>query len=200
MASSAGIPFSSYTKYEGDSSTPGGDALAGLQGLGININWLLNESGPMLLPDEAPGQDRSDYVYIPLYDVRAAAGHGAVVDREPVIDVLAFKADWLRQELQAQPSDVRLLFVAGDSMEPDLRAGDIVMIDIRDTGAAFEGYYVLRIDGALLVKQLQRLPGGVIEVSSRNQAYKTFTVKTEQLADDNSFAIIGRVVWACRRV
>lgn len=111
-----------------------------------------------------------------------------------------FKAEWLRNELQARPSDVRLLFVAGDSMEPDLRAGDIVMIDIRDTGAAFEGYYVLRLDGALLVKQLQRLPGGVLEISSRNHAYKTFTVKMERPADDNSFAIIGRVVWACRRV
>jgi len=142
---------------------------------------------------------RAGYVYIPLYDVNAAAGKGALVERESVSDVLAFKRDWIRQELHAQPADLSLIYVEGDSMEPDLRAGDIVLLDHTDTRARREGVYVIRMDGALLVKQLQRLPGGIVKVISRNAAYEPFTVKMVDVDEPNGFAVIGRVVWACRR-
>lgn len=84
-------------------------------------------------------------------------------------------------------------------MEPDLRAGDIILIDHTDTTARREGIYVIRMDNALLVKQLQRLPGGTVKVMSRNPAYEPFTVAIASLEEHNGFAVIGRVVWACRR-
>jgi phage repressor protein C with HTH and peptisase S24 domain len=144
-------------------------------------------------------QPRAGYVYLPLYDVRAGAGAGTIVDGEPVVDALAFKEEWIRQELRTTPEDLRLIYVSGDSMEPDLRAGDIILIDHTDTHASREGIYVLRLDDALLVKQLQRLPGGMLRVISRNSAYEPFTIPLKQLEEPNGFAIIGRVVWACRR-
>lgn len=49
-------------------------------------------------------------------------------------------------------------------MQLDLRAGDIVLLDHTDTRASREGVYTIRMDGALLVKQLQRLPGGIVKV------------------------------------
>lgn len=140
------------------------------------------------------------YVQIPLYDVRAGAGRAEVIETERPIDALAFKEDWIRQELRAAPGDLRLINVSGDSMEPDLRAGDIILIDHTDTRASREGIYVIRMDGALLVKQVQRLPGGTVKLISRNPAYEPFTVTVASLEDPNGFAIIGRVVWACRRL
>lgn len=142
---------------------------------------------------------RPGYVYLPLYDVHASAGNGHQVDHETVVDSLAFKEDWIRQELRARPADLNLIYVEGDSMEPDLRAGDIVLLDHTDTRASREGVYVIRMDGALLVKQLQRLPGGVVKVISRNAAYESFTVTMAMVEEPNGFAVIGRVVWACRR-
>jgi phage repressor protein C with HTH and peptisase S24 domain len=116
-----------------------------------------------------------------------------------MVDVLAFKEDWIRQELRARPDQLRLIFVEGDSMEPDLRAGDIVLIDHTDVTARREGVYVIRMDGALLVKQVQRLPGGQVRVMSRNPAYEPFTVPVSKLEHPDGLAVIGRVVWACRR-
>jgi phage repressor protein C with HTH and peptisase S24 domain len=89
-----------------------------------------------------------------------------------VENVLAFKEDWIRRELRASPDDLRLIYVQGDSMEPDLRAGDIILIDHTDTHARREGIYVLRMEDALLVKQVQRMPGGVLRLISRNPAYE----------------------------
>ena len=140
------------------------------------------------------------YAQIPLYDVRAAAGKGELVPTESPIDVLAFKKNWIRQELHVRPEDLRLIFVEGDSMEPDLRAGDIILVDHTDTSARREGIYVILLDGALLVKILQRLPGGVIKVISRNEAYEPFSVKADELeTSTRPIVIVGRVVWQCRR-
>jgi len=55
------------------------------------------------------------------------------------------------------------------------------------------------MDGALLVKQLQWLPGGVLKVMSRNEAHEAFTLKLIEIGNGDGIAIIGRVVWACRR-
>lgn len=200
MARAAGIPIDSYKKYEGDRSMPGGDALAGLAKAGINLVKLLigreDSPGPALhVAEPAAG-----YVYLPVYDVRAAAGGGELVENEAVVDVLAFKESWIRQELHASPDDLRLIHVVGDSMEPDLRAGDIILIDHTDQAGSREGVYVIRMDGALLVKQLQRLPGGVVRVISRNQVYEPFSVQSSSINAPGGVDIIGRVVWACRRL
>lgn len=200
LSRASGVPLSTLKKYESDERVPGGDALAGLARAGINLAKLLigreDSPGPALhVAEPAAG-----YVYLPLYDVRAAAGGGELVENESVVDVLAFKESWIRQELHASPDDLRLIHVVGDSMEPDLRAGDIILIDHTDQAGSREGVYVIRMDGALLVKQLQRLPGGIVRVISRNQAYEPFSVRTSEINAAAGFAIIGRVVWACRRL
>lgn len=203
FCSNTEIPLPSLKDYEGGKSIPGGDALARYGFCGINVNWLLTGDGDMhasrVSGDLRVEEPRPGYVYLPLYDVRASAGGGRFVDSERVIDSLAFKEDWIRHELRARPGDLKLIYVEGDSMEPDLRAGDIVLLDHTDTRAGREGVYVIRMDGALLVKQLQRLPGGVVKVISRNQAYEPFTVTVADIEEPNGFAVIGRVVWACRR-
>lgn len=166
---------------------------------GLDIDGVEREFGAKFPMALSPQEPHAGYAYIPLLDVRAAAGGGALVDSENQVDVLAFKKDWIRQELHVSSDNLRLIYVEGDSMEPDLRAGDIVLIDHTDISARREGIYVLRMDGALLVKMLQRLPGGIVKVISRNTAYESFTVMAAELESGNGTAIIGRVVWACRR-
>lgn len=160
-----------------------------------------DEAGP--IPPSGMGYSVSekqpnDYAEIPLYEVTAAAGGGAVVEAERVVDFLHFKRDWIRHELHASPADLYLINVDGESMEPTLRPGDVILVDHRDQKQARDGIYVLRLDGALLVKRLQKLPGGIIEVTSDNPAYKPFKINADQVGDD--FAIIGRVVWSGRRM
>jgi phage repressor protein C with HTH and peptisase S24 domain len=166
---------------------------------GLDAEGLEREFGPRYPVNKAL-QDRAGYAYIPLYDITAGAGKSVTIaDGETPVEALAFKHDWIRQTLHVAPDDLRLIYVEGDSMEPDLRAGDIILLDHTDQTARREGIYVIRMDGSLLVKQLQRLPGGVVKVISRNPAYEPFTVAAAQLEEHSEFAVIGRVVWACRR-
>lgn len=166
---------------------------------GLDVEALEVEFGPRY-PINQVRQTVAGYVYIPLYDVKAGAGRSVVVDDgEHPVDALAFRDEWIRQTLRVAPNDLRLIYVEGDSMEPDLRSGDIILIDHTDRTARREGIYVIRMDGSLLVKQIQRLPGGIVKVTSRNAAFEPFTVPAAQLEENTEFAIVGRVVWACRR-
>ncbi len=141
----------------------------------------------------------AEYALIPLYDVRAAAGHGAVVEEERIIDSLAFKRRWVRQELNANPADLYLIYVDGESMEPTLCSRDVILVDRRNAQEVHhDGIYVLRMDGSLLVKRLQRLPGRQVKVTSDNPAYEPFNISLETPGED--LAIIGRVVWTGRRM
>lgn len=139
------------------------------------------------------------YVAIPLFnDVRAAAGAGAINGcLEKPDDALMFKADWIRFELGARPEDLNLIRVSGDSMEPTLRAGDVVLIDHRAQRPDREGIYILRLGEMLLVKRLQALPGGMVRVVSDNPAFAPWEISLEKIGSD--MAIIGRVVWSGRR-
>ena len=175
---------------------------------GINANWLLTGNDPMLLKDlSAPvavphrvEQPLAGYVAIPLYNgVRAAAGGGAIVEHETPDDALVFKEEWVRIELGARPQDLYLIRVAGDSMEPTLRSGDVILVDRRATRPDREGVYILRMNEMLLVKRLQALPGGVVRVISDNAAFAPFDIKAAEFGGDE-LAIIGRVVWTGRRM
>jgi phage repressor protein C with HTH and peptisase S24 domain len=50
------------------------------------------------------------------------------------------------------------------------------------------------LEGDILVKRLQRVPGGKIKVSSDNPAYEPFYIALEDGGVD--FALLGRVVVA----
>jgi len=134
---------------------------------------------------------------VPLFDVTASAGEGALVTTEAVEDTLTFKRSWLVEELRVKPEDLALVHVDGESMEPTLRPGDLILVHRKDQ-LVRDGIYLVRIDDALLVKRLQRLPGGKLQVISDNPAYKPFEV---DLADEGKgIAVIGRIIWSGRRM
>jgi len=197
---------STFQKYEMDLRAPGADALECFVRAGVNTNWLLTDDGPMFTTHAADGRaayhvdQPNGFVSIPIYEeVEASAGHGALPPDVPAIQVLKFSEEWIRHELRATPGDLYLISVDGDSMEPTLRAGDVILIDHRVTHPNREGVYILRMDGALLVKRLQFRPGGVIDVISDNAAYSAFSIRLADMAEQD-FAILGKVVWSGRRM
>jgi len=200
-AEMAGVDRNTLGRWMEGMNEPPLPAIARLcEPVGASVDWVALKRGELLPVATEVREPHAGYAHIPLFDIRARAGNqGSIVEDERILDALAFKEDWIRQELRVRPDDLRLIYVEGDSMEPVLHAGDIILVDHTDTAARREGIYVLRMDGALLVKQLQRLPGGLLRVMSHNEAYEPFTIKMAELVNGSGMAVIGRVVWACRR-
>lgn len=133
---------------------------------------------------------------IPLVDVRASAGPGAITDRESQVGHIAFEKTWLAS-LGRSSSRLSFIRAEGDSMAPTLSDGDDILVDESDAADRLrDGIYVLRIDDSLVVKRLAISPaGGSLTIKSDNPAYPDWTG-----FDASSVAIIGRVVWAGRKI
>lgn len=84
------------------------------------------------------------------------------------------------------------LGLTGDSMEPNIWEGDIVLIDTSESHISDDTVYVLKRHGYLVVKRLQRTFDGSIKVKSDHPAYDDELIpRTEAERID----IVGRVVW-----
>lgn len=133
---------------------------------------------------------------IPRLPVGASAGAGALPDNEAPLAEIAFDEGWLRK-LGAGSEAVTMIKVEGDSMVPTLGDGDDILVAMaeRSTTRSRDGIYVLRMDDTLIVKRIAFRPDGRLSVTSDNALYPSYP----DVAPDE-VAIVGRVIWAGRRV
>lgn len=138
-----------------------------------------------------------DFVLVPRYDVGASAGPGSLPDSERIKQSLAFRGEWLRRMTSGSPNNVSVIQVTGDSMLPTLSDGDEILVDSGDAANRLrDGIYVMRVDGAVMVKRLSVNPTGrSLTITSDNPAYPPWTG-----LDLNTVAIIGRVIWVGRKI
>lgn len=200
------IHKNTLARYERGESLPDAGFLSRLcEVYGINPNWMLMGTGAEKAAESQPltAQGKAYlnldvYVYIPLYNVVASGGGGAFPGSEEIVDALAFKRDWIRSELRANPRDLVLVMMTGESMQPTLGKDDVLLVNRRVGQTRSDGIYLVRTGEALLVKRLQFLPDGAVCVISDNSAYAPFTVRPDSESSD--FRIIGRVAWAGKKL
>ena len=131
---------------------------------------------------------------IPKLAVGASAGAGAIHDGEALAGKIGFDEKWLRR-MGLDPAKLSLIRVDGESMSPTLNHGDDIMVDNRMAGAMRDGIHVIRLDDVLMVKRLASGPERRLSVLSDNPAYPGWPD-----VDGAAVTIIGRVVWAGRRL
>jgi len=185
-ASVAGISTDQLARYvngEGEISLQPVARLAAAAGKTLDWVWT--------------GQDGhlgEEFVLVPRYDVRAAGGGGAIVQSEQVVDHLAFRRAWLRQQGLNAPR-LALIEATGDSMLPTIAAGDLVLIALDQATVGSDGVYVLRRGNALVIKRLQLLQTGELQIMSDNPAYAAETIAPERVPN---VQVLGRVRWVGR--
>ncbi len=164
--------------------------------VGVDIGWLASGEGAMLAGQgaappatEVPGME--DYAFVPLYDAQCSAGAGAWNENCQVLTHISFTRYSLRKQ-GLTPEHLSAIRIDGDSMEPVLHSGDTLLIDHTRTAIEGEGIYILRLDGHLYAKRLQRNFDGV-SVISANSAYDKVTVPRDRL---HELEIVGRAVWS----
>lgn len=133
---------------------------------------------------------------ISYFDIQASAGMGALNDDDHILGTLPFDKQKLRDLGCTEPDCLAVLKVDGDSMFPTLNHGDDILIDTRSEQARRDGIYVLRNEGALLVKRVSINPAtGLATVKSDNPLYETWENCPTERID-----LIGRVIWVGRKL
>lgn len=166
---------------------------------GYNAKWIAQriQAVPEVRDTLGNPVDLSEFVFIPRYNVRASAGNGFPVGTEEPLFPMAFRRFWIENYLSANPEELSVIKVRGDSMEPVLYNNDNILVNHakRQPGS---GLFVVRIGSELVVKYTQIMPGGKLLLKSANPIYEPFEVELAE--QDSGVEIIGRVEWFGRQV
>lgn len=103
----------------------------------------------------------------------------------------------LVRELQVEPAALLLIEVEGDSMEPEFKSGDQMLVNTAKKSIAQPGAFCLWDGDGYVVKYLEKVAGSEppkVRVISGNKRYRT----AERLVEE--IEIMGRVVWFGRRM
>lgn len=136
-------------------------------------------------PDVPP-----DLLAVPRLDIAVSAGPGRIAETEPARTLRLDPA--LLRALGVRAAAASLVRVEGDSMAPDLRDGDEVLVDADRRDPARPGVYVVRLDGALMVKRAAPANGGLTLTSDNPEAPSPGWCAADRVA------VVGRVVWLMR--
>jgi len=202
LAEKLDIPSTAISKYERGEVKPSSEILAKFgESLGANINWLLTGKGEMfigqaepslaVIPSCATEHDATER--IPVYDIAAAAGGGAWNGPENITGYIALSRQYLAQVLFASARNLCVISVRGDSMQPTLQSGDMVIVD-KSVDEIHDNIYLVRMGETLLVKRVQRIPKNQIRLLSDNPLYPPVDVSLEEAV------ILGRVIWFGRHI
>jgi len=137
--------------------------------------------------------ENGDFIYIPQMSGRISAGGGLMPDNRIELRV-AFRKDWLNRK--GDSSRMSLVKVDGDSMEPTLISGDLVLIDhSRSYVAAQGGIYAIAVHNEIMIKRIHIVfPDGKLKIISDNPKYETMEAEIDKVH------INGKVIWYGREI
>lgn len=136
-----------------------------------------------------------DSVGIQLLPTWVGLGTGGTGDDDP--GIISFSRDLIERELRAEPDKLLAMVAEGNSMEPEFKGGDQILVDTRRKTLAQPGAFCLWDDDGHVIKYLERIPDSdppKVRVVSSNPLYEP----RERLLDE--IRLIGKVVWFGRRV
>lgn len=167
--------------------------------LGTNSDYLTgqtNDAGANAAPAPLATilNEQLDIVQINEIDVRMGMGGAGFMDGDMPMRQLAFPRSWVEQFTTSPPN---MLFIAkgfGDSMQPTINDGDIVLIDTATNNPIMsDQIWAITLYGGGQIKRLRHYQDG-FKIMSDNPNI------SDEIAMDGELHVIGRVVGIMRRV
>lgn len=168
---------------------------------GISIDWLLTGLGrmrrdggePFRVSEEPAQYEVGEFCVVPQVRGEISAGGGLAPDSAVEMKV-AFRRDWIQRH--GDPRNMSLIRVTGDSMEPTLFSGDLVLVDHgRNYIDPQGGIYAIAMDHTIMIKRIQVVhTTGKVRIISDNPRYEVMEASPDQIA------INGRIIWFGREI
>ncbi len=183
-------------KYLAGDSLPGTDKLVTIaRAADVSLEWLATGEGPVQRGDLGGGYDMNimnEFSLPPRYIAQVGTDGRIRMQDGASLDSVAFRTSWIKHELGVDPTNLAVVSVRGDSMEPNIWEGDIVLMDTSENRITDDTVYVLKRHSYLVVKRLQRTFDDCIKIKSDHPAYDDELIPREKI---DRVEIVGRVVW-----
>jgi len=134
---------------------------------------------------------RSEYTEVPLREATASMGGGSTETGDRALTYLSFRTEWIRSK--GNPEYMTVIRAFGDSMEPTIADGSVVLIDEGRRQFVKNKIYYLRYNGQMYIKRLVEAEGQLAIVSDADRNMLL-------VSDADDFEIIGRCIWAAREL
>ena len=167
-----------------------------------SLHWLLTGQGPLFIEaaesmvreDSASYGALGEFTLVPRLTFEDETGMDVKGIEEGERDRYAFRRQWLQSKGKIE--DIVLIEARGDSMDPTIADGDVVLINGAKKKVIDGTLYALRTQNAVMVKRLQPIGAARIKVMSDNKLYDSYEIDLES----GDIEIIGQVVWIGREV
>lgn len=190
-----------YRAYEAGQNSYAKFAHHFAQRLNVDAKWLLTGEGSenvalsRSLSDVELAAKDMGLALVPQLELGYSMGGGSVFSEYRNTGFVPFQRDWLRNLIRGSVSELFVARGEGDSMQPTLLDGDIVLIDTAQKDVRQQDRIWALSYGELgMIKRVRRLPGGTYKLMSDNPAVSDFE------AADGELHVVGRVIWIGRRM
>lgn len=131
------------------------------------------------------------YTEVPLREATGSMGGGSTETGDRTLTYLSFRTEWIRSK--GNPENMTVIRAFGDSMEPTIADGSVVLIDEGRRQFVKNKIYYLRYNGQMYIKRLVERDGLLAIVADNDP-------NVYLVSDADDFEIIGRCVWAAREL
>lgn len=148
------------------------------------------------------GKQKNGSLRIREFDVSPQAGYGTILDEQcgiaegnPVVASWSIPKNYIESYLP-NSEHLAIVRVIGNSMEPELFAGDRVLVDTDHKIPSPDGLYVVWNGLGVVIKQLQIVPRSsppIVRVISVNSTYPTDEVPLHDLIINGR--VVGKWMW-----
>jgi len=190
LASILRINRSAITQARNKDSIPAKWLLKLYRQYGLNPDWLETGEGRTFLKQADAVE--SEFKNIPKVKARLCAGGGSFEVGSEIEGYYAFRKEWLGSK--GSSDKMVLMDIFGNSMQPELRDGDTVLVDESQKNILSGAMYAVGVEDTIMVKRVEKHPNRLALLSD-NRDYSPIYLQFEEL---NSIRIIGKVIWVCR--
>ena len=161
--------------------------------LGVSLDYLAG-----LTDDPTPSValaeklNNPDFRNLAVRDAEGSMGPGSHVEDDPIIGYLAFRTVWLKKH-GIDPDNASMIEVRGDSMQPTIRPGSMVLVDHKRTRRVNDRVFAVRTEDGVLVKRVMKDGDGGWQLISDNPDYETVPFPKDG-------KVLGEARWAGRTV
>lgn len=186
LAREAGVSNSSLTRCLNGGEPSVSTARAICAAAKASLDWFLTGEDTEL---SARNLDR---LRIPLFTAEASAGPGLVPPETEGTDQFLFFPNAALSFQSGTSPDLFAIHARGDSMEPTIRNGSLLIANRADQQPR-EGIYVVGRGDSLLVKRTQPRENHMLRLKSDNEQYDEEEIDLKY--PDHGVRILGRVIW-----
>lgn len=187
LAKRAGVSSSALSRCMKGNEPSLSTAVAVCSATGVSLDWLVTGEAFRGLSDDILSPR------IPFYNVEASAGAGLIpIENQDTNETVALPPGIVGIHGHDAARNWCAIQAKGDSMEPTIRNGALLIIDRSDQQVR-EGIYVVRHGEVLLVKRTQPRENQILRLQSDNRQYEPEDIDLKD--SSQSFHILGRVIW-----